>query len=425
MLRRLAKRQFVRNVAILSSGQAIAQGLAIAASPILTRLYTPDAFGLFGLLIAFSAILAVVSGLRYELAIVTARDDQSAANLLALSCGIVLLVTALSVGLVGFGGSWMAGLVNRPGFGELLWWLPVLVLAGGMFQVLSYWTTRRKNFKQFAVSKVVRSVASLVTQISAGLATIGPIGLIGGRALGAFLAGGILAAQIWRDDRSSVMSSMKFSHLVKAAKENTRFPKYNAPQNLINSVSQASVPYTLAAIFGVEIVGLYYLAERVMKTPSVLVAGSVRRVFYQRASEIHNKGKSFRKLLMSTIAGLILIGITPLVLLLLFGPELFSLVFGEDWRKAGILAQWLASWWFFSFVSAPAVETFIILKLQKYLLYYQISISVARIVAILMGAMIGDDIAAIAACSLVGMVFNLALMISALIIVRQTSNQSS
>ncbi|MCI0559444.1 MAG: oligosaccharide flippase family protein [Nitrososphaera sp.] len=421
MLRRFARRPFVRNVATLTSGQAIAQALTIAASPILTRLYDPDAFGSFGLLISLSAPLVGISALRYELAVVTARDDTTAANLLVLSCGIVLLVSGLSAALAGLAGDWIAVLVERPDFGALLWWLPVLVLMGGMYQTFTYWSTRRTHYKRLAVSKVLQSLATLGAQITAGLANLGSAGLAGGRVCGPFMAASFLAIQMWRDDRSLIRSAMTVPGILKAAKENSGFPKYNAPQNLINSLSRASIPYTLAPFFGVEIVGFYYLAERVLRTPSILVTGSIRTVFYQRASELHNQGKSFYRLLISTFAALFSMGITPLILLLFFGPEIFTIVFGAEWHRAGIFTQWLANWWFLAFVAGPAVETLTILQLQKYLLLFQIAFSAVRIISILAGAMVGDDITAIAACSIVGVVFNFALIVAVLLIVRQRS----
>ncbi|MCI0564278.1 MAG: oligosaccharide flippase family protein, partial [Nitrososphaera sp.] len=266
MLRRFARRPFVRNVATLTSGQTIAQALTIAASPILTRLFAPDAFGSFGLLVSLSAPLVGISALRYELAVVTARDDTTAANLLVLSCGIVLLISGLSAVLAGLAGDWIAVLVERPDFGALLWWLPVLVLVGGTYQAVSYWSTRRTHYKRIAISRALQSLAALGSQVAAGIAGMGSAGLVGGRALGSFVAASLLATRMWRDDWTSIKSAIKISGLLKAAKESSQFPKYNAPQNLINSLSRASIPYILAPFFGVEIVGFYYLAERVLNT---------------------------------------------------------------------------------------------------------------------------------------------------------------
>ena len=420
-LRRLANRPFVRNVAILSSGQAIAQGLVIAASPILTRLYDPDAFGAFGLLISLSAPLVGISALRYELAIVTAKDDSTAANLLALSGAIVLLFCCLVVALVGFAGVWIAELVDQPEFGQLLWWLPVLMIAGGGNQVLSYWTTRKTHYKRLAVSRVLQSLATLSTQLTAGMANLAAAGLVSARVMGGLVGAGILAIQIWRDDRSLMNTVITTSRMLETAKENLGFPKYNAPHNLINSLSKASVPYFLAPFFGVDVVGFYYLADRILNTPSALVSGSVRRVFFQRASELHNEGRGFYRLLLKTFGALTAIGIWPLIPLVFYGPEIFSFVFGAEWQEAGNMARWLAVWWVLAFISGPAGETLTILKLQKYLLIFRITFSTVRVLAIFLGAMIGDAMTAIAACSIVGAVFNLILIAGALFVARSPS----
>ena len=121
--------------------------------------------------------------------------------------------------------------------------------------------------------------------------------------LGSLIGAGNLAIQIWRDDKSFVKSAIKIPRIVQAAKENLHFPKYSAPHNFLNSLSKASVPYTLGPFFGVEMVGFYYLAERVMGTPSAFLINSIRRVFYQRASELYNQGKSFYRLLIKTFVG--------------------------------------------------------------------------------------------------------------------------
>jgi len=428
MIRRFTKSRFVKNVAILSSGQTIAQVLTIAASPILTRLFEPEVFGSFGLLLAISSPLVVISGMRYELAIVPAKDDSTAANLLILSLGIVLLMSGISAAIAGFAGSFIASFVKEPAFESLLWWLPLLTLIGGTNGALRYWSIRTSRYARLATTRAVQSLATIVAQISAGLAGMGSAGLIGGRALGSVTCASILAALTWNRDRSVIVSSMKNLRIFQVAKEYSEFPKYNASQNLIGSFSTSLVPYTLAPFFGVEIVGFYYLAHRMINAPGALFATSLRRVYYQKASELHNRGKSLLRLLTLMFGGLFCIGIVPLTVILFFGPDLFSFVFGSEWHRSGIFAQWLAIWWFLAFIAAPAVETLTILKLQKFLLYFQIALSLGRFLSVLIGSLVGTDLTAIAACSIVSGAFNFGLMVFALIVVmrlRYSESQDS
>lgn len=63
------KSEFNKNIFTLLSGTIIAQAIPIAISPILTRIYTPDDFGVFALFLAISSVFGSISTAKYELAI--------------------------------------------------------------------------------------------------------------------------------------------------------------------------------------------------------------------------------------------------------------------------------------------------------------------------------------------------------------------
>ena len=86
----------MKNVAVLASGTAMAQVLTVLAYPILMRLYDPDDFGLFALFGALNMTFVAVASGRYELAIVMAKTEEEAANILALTLGIVGAVSIAS-----------------------------------------------------------------------------------------------------------------------------------------------------------------------------------------------------------------------------------------------------------------------------------------------------------------------------------------
>ena len=74
----LSKSKFVRNVATVATGTAGAQAISIAFSPIITRLYGPDSFGLLGVFMALVAVLAPLAALTYPIAIVLPKEDSDA-----------------------------------------------------------------------------------------------------------------------------------------------------------------------------------------------------------------------------------------------------------------------------------------------------------------------------------------------------------
>ena len=85
MIQRLKpKSEFSKNVLTLMTGTTIAQAIPIAISPILTRIYTPEDFGVLALFVAITSIFGSIANGRYELAIMLPKKDENAINIFAL-----------------------------------------------------------------------------------------------------------------------------------------------------------------------------------------------------------------------------------------------------------------------------------------------------------------------------------------------------
>ena len=86
----------LRATLTLLAGGALAQALPLLLGPLLTRLYTPQEFGIYHLFAAVAANVAVVACARYEFALPLAVDDDEAAALRTLCLRLLVAVTALS-----------------------------------------------------------------------------------------------------------------------------------------------------------------------------------------------------------------------------------------------------------------------------------------------------------------------------------------
>ena len=76
------KNSFLKNIVLVVSGTALAQLISILFTPILTRLYSPESFGVLG---SFNAILSFIlplAALNYPASIVLAKDNFEKAVLL-------------------------------------------------------------------------------------------------------------------------------------------------------------------------------------------------------------------------------------------------------------------------------------------------------------------------------------------------------
>ena len=79
----LRKNQFLKNVAVLTGGTAVAQVLLpFAFMPILGRLYGPELQGIYGIYVYITSITQQIACFRYDYAIVVADSDEEAGGAL-------------------------------------------------------------------------------------------------------------------------------------------------------------------------------------------------------------------------------------------------------------------------------------------------------------------------------------------------------
>lgn len=363
-LRTSRDRGFVRNVAVLAGGAALGQGLAVLASPLLTRLYTPVSFGVLAAYTSIFSILVVVASLRYEQAIPLPEDDETAANLLVLSLGIVLGVSALAGLAVWLGGEQIARWANTPALRPYLWLLPLGLLGAGVYLVFNYWAVRKQAFGRIAQTKLSQSVGMVVTQVGLGLLKLDPAGLLVGDVVGRVSGSGSLTVLSWRQD-GGLLKRVSARGLRRAASRYRRFPLLSSGSVLLNTAGLQLPPLLMVAFYGPQIGGWFALGQRVIGVPMALVGQAVAQVYLREASRLalESSGTLYR-LFFKTAQRLLLVGGVPIAVLAAIGPWLFALVFGENWHEAGMYVQLLTAMFVAQFVVVPLSPTLNVLERQ-------------------------------------------------------------
>ncbi len=392
---------FIRNVVTLMTGTTFAQALLILIAPILTRLYSPDDFGIFALYTSILGILAVVACFRYELAIVLPEKDEDAANVLALSILITLGLSFIILLLVAVFKNSFSNLLGAPELSFWLWFMPFSLLVAGLFQIFNYWSTRKKQFRRLAVRQITQSSVTAVTQLSAGAITSGAGGLIGGHIAGQAVATGRLAGQIWKDEGKQILSYLSKEKIKKVLLRYKDFPLFSSWAIFLNSISAALPALLLAYFFNPIIVGYYALGHRVLAMPLGVIGGAVAQVFFPRATEAYNKGE-LDSLTISIFGELVSIGLVPLLLLMLVAPDLFVIVFGDSWLVAGEYVRWLSLWLFLQFISSPISMIYMILERQREFLRFNFILFIIRFLSLMVGGILESPLLAIALYGITG-----------------------
>ncbi len=367
----------------LVGGTAGAQLIGIAAAPILTRLYSPEDFGVLAVFAGLLAIVLVVSSLRYELAIPLPEDDREAAHVVALSLLLVVATAGLSAVVVGLFSSPIARAVGSPSLAGYLWLLPIAVLLGGAYSVFSYWSVRTKNFTGLAATKVRQALAAVAIQLAAF--KFGSAGLITGQVAGHSVGTASLALPALAKLQ---LRNIKLPEIRSAATRYRKFPILSTWEGLANSAGVQLPPIMFAALFSPAAAGLYSLAHRVLSLPTALMGQAVGQVFFAQASDSYRRGQ-LGDLVARLHAKLAHIGLPPALLLMLVGPDLFAMVFGDNWQVSGEFGRWMVPWLYLVFVSSPLSTLFAVVERQDQGLAFQLVLLLSRIGAIAIGAWIG------------------------------------
>ena len=383
MIKHYFQSQFLRNIITLMTGAVIAQVIPLLASPLLTRIYTPEDFGIFALYAAITGILVVISSGRYELAIMLPKKEKDALALTVLSGFLTLVISLLSFILILIFKNQLVENIDS-NLKYFIWIVPLGLLFNGMFQILNSLTNRKQLFKNTSFSKVTQSSATIGFQIILNVFKLSGIGLISGKVIGDLIAFiYLLIIHISRKTFKRVKDSLK--NIRNNAITYKDFPRYQALSAFLNQLSQHMPAIILSFYYSPQIAGFYALTTRILSAPIRLIGISTREVFYQKASEMHANGESFFRLYIKTTLGLAKIGIIPFILFGVFASWIFVALFGEDWYSSGVYAQIIISWSFFLFINSPTTTSIYILNLQKFGLKFEIFSVIIRLLSLLSG----------------------------------------
>jgi O-antigen/teichoic acid export membrane protein len=364
------KSEFSRNVLTLMTGTTIAQAIPIAISPILTRIYTPEDFGVFALFIAITSIFASIANGRYELAIMLPKKDEDAINIFALCFIITSVISLLLLVLVVAYNDYFTKLLNNDEMSTWLYFVPLTVFSAGLWNILNYFNNRKQQYKDLAKATIIKSVVTAVVQLSIGFIKQGAIGLVSGQIISQFFANTKLLKNILKNKiLISKISKVKILALGKRYKD---FPKYSMWAILANTLSQNLTNILISSFYSVATLGFYSLVQRVLGMPSALIGSSIGQVFFQKATKEKQESGKAVKTFNSTVKKLIIIGSFFFGILFFIIEDLFAFVFGEEWRVAGTYAEILIPLFLLRFVSSTVSIIMTIFEKQKLSLYINV-----------------------------------------------------
>ena len=351
----LLEHRVIRGVLLVVGGTAGAQVVTVLASPLLTRLFSPQDFGAFTAFAAAAAILAGLGALRLERAVPLAHSEEEAVHvarlgLLAVAAiaVVVLTVCVLIPGHI----HQLTGVSPR-----LQLVLPIYSLGFGGAAVLGQLAIRRQQYRLTAQRKMVQSISTVVAQVASGLARLGALGLSVGYALGQVIA----CVSLVRPTGIAGGAKSSRRDLREVARRYRRFPLVLTPSGLLNALGTHAPVLLVIALFGATVGGWFGLTQRILAAPVGLVGTSLAQVYIGEISSVHRKGGSrgpelFRRVSRVLWGSALLLAAAVALL----SPSLFPVIFGEQWAVSGHYAQALSIGIAGQLAAAPLSQTLIV-----------------------------------------------------------------
>ncbi|MEQ8625119.1 MAG: oligosaccharide flippase family protein [Vicingaceae bacterium] len=337
----IGRREMLKNMAVLTGGTAIAQLISFAASPVLSRLFTEKQYGEYGIFTSIVSYLVVISCLRLEQAIVLPKEDDEARSIAQWSIKLNSIVSTLAL------------LFSLSGI-LLFHFPPFLILLGptvffmGLINTFNYYSNRQKTYRLNSQSRIITSLFIAFVSVILGYLNYGSIGLIIGMFAGQVLGGAYLFKTLYREVYKS-KQNLSWKELKKKYKQ---FIFINTPNALFDLTESAGVVILLGLFFDKSYVGAYFFAFRILKMPLSLLGTSIFQVFYKESSVLYADGKAIFPLFKKLMTQLSFLSFPFFLLLFIYGQELFVIVFGPEWIKAGEYAVLFAPWFWLNFIAS-------------------------------------------------------------------------
>lgn len=346
------KSDFVKNVFTLMTGTVIAQIIPIASTPLLTRIYSPQDFGVFGIYLSITTIFGTICTLSYPFAILVSNKDDDAIDIVHL-CVISTLIFSVIFGfLLLFFKSNIATIFKTPEINTIYYLFPISTINIGLGTTFSLWANRNKFYKIVSISRASAALTGAILNILLGLITSSAFGLIISSVINQFILSSILITySICKN--TQLLNFLNSKNILKQAIIHKKYAIFTFPGEMLNVILNQLPIYFLNIFASKTEVGYFNMSNRILGLPIIYIGRSISEVFQQKASEFYSRFGNCSTLFLKTAKFLTLISIIPFSILLLFGPQLFSLILGFEWAEAGVYARYLSLLYLLRFIVRP------------------------------------------------------------------------
>lgn len=330
-----------QSIGWITSSLLVGAIITFIALPFLTRLYSVDDFGQYGVALAIVSVLSTIANLRLDQAQLVA-DEQDQKSLIFEGSIFSLIFCVIAFAVLNFFVDFSMVLAICLG-----------ILSNTLLQSLYNYKFSQHAEQFCAVLNIFRSLIVVAAQLT--LPLFFQIQIVESYVVSSiFILGIVLAYIVFK--QIYTVSWQSYKHY-------KDFIFSNTPHALLNSFSHNLPYYVVSHFIGYQAVGFYSIVERTLRVPINLISQTVRQFFIR---QFKNQNSPKTALKISIIFSLVSL---PFFALFFILPEsLYLFIFGQEWGGISVYFQILALGYWAIFCNPPS-SAYLIAKRNSHVLF--------------------------------------------------------
>lgn len=350
----------------------LSQLIPIVFTPILTRIFTPDDFGVFAFYLSIIVIICAFNSGKYEQSIPLVADEEQADNLLVgtlLFIGCITIFLYIIVYLVS-----LLEISQLNKLGDLIWLLPLSAALMSIYQTLTYWHNRKSNFKKISKNLSIQSLINVLVSLFFGM-----LGVKAGLVFGDLFAKLYSSINLFGKLEKINWKLIKSNYI-----QHIDSPKYLVPATLLSATAKQLPIIIFGLLFLPKTIGFLLVAQRVFQSPIGIVSASLSQVLLNKMSVDFREKGNCKSIYNKSFLFLSALPLPAAVIVYLFIDPLVLFVFGKDWVDLGLLIKILFPFYYIYFISGTLNIVLIASGEKKINLLMQIIYFISTIIMVLL-----------------------------------------
>lgn len=357
--------RYLVDIAYQAAGNSAAQVVAIAGIPVLTRLYSPEAFAAQSIFVQIVIFFSAFIMFRFEYFVPLLKSSSETTALYKWGFITGCFTTISLTFFIFLADLFKVG--SSVGVNDV-WYLYFAPATAFIATIATFHQFEIQRAEKFKVSALAEFFSKLVYVFSGFLLSFFTVvvGLLLTTFFSALAKGALLKIYEGRNKSEKPLSKRECKEIIISFKKRSIGMVFS---NCLVSLASLIPLFFIGSKYGAASLGQFSLVMATIFLPSALIGSAIGSVFYQRAAKLwHERSfKELQNLWFYTVKNLFFVSVPIYFVCYLFSEWAYPFIFGGQWVQAGTFAKVLTGAAFFSFLAGPLDRVSIIAGVGIYL----------------------------------------------------------